>query len=105
MSPQDQIATAPPIMGATARGAETDFRVWAPDARSVAVRFGDAAHSLSPAGEGMWHATLRAGPGQDYEFVLDDGEPMPDPCSRLRPRACAGPRGSSTCSGPARRWD
>ncbi|MEA2147117.1 MAG: maltooligosyltrehalose trehalohydrolase, partial [Solirubrobacteraceae bacterium] len=90
MSPQDKIASAPRIMGATARGAETDFRVWAPDARSVAVRFGDAAHSLSPAGEGIWQATLRAGAGQDYEFVLDDGEPLPDPCSRFAPQGLRG---------------
>jgi maltooligosyltrehalose trehalohydrolase len=91
MSAPDQTATALPIMGATARGAETEFRVWAPDARSVAVRFGDAAHPLSPADEGMWHATLRAGAGQDYEFVLDDREPLPDPCSRAAPHGLRGP--------------
>jgi maltooligosyltrehalose trehalohydrolase len=80
-----------PDFGATVRGAETAFRVWAPDARSVAVRLGDGAHPLRAGGEGTFEVTLRAGAGQDYTFVLDDREPLPDPCSRFQPQGLRGP--------------
>src|SRR5205085_10958117 len=35
--------------------------------------------------------TPAAQPGQDYSYVLDGGDPLPDPCSRWQPRGLRGP--------------
>ncbi len=96
---EEHIATGFPALGATTHGTETTFRVWAPCARSVAVRFGDGGHALEPAGDGVFAATLPVGAGQDYTFALDDGEPLPDPCARAQP---AGLRGPSQVAAPPR---
>jgi maltooligosyltrehalose trehalohydrolase len=72
-------------------GGGVRFRVWAPNARSVDVRIGGESHPLDPADEGTFAADLRAGPGDDYVFVLDGGEALPDPCSRFQPEGIKGP--------------
>jgi maltooligosyltrehalose trehalohydrolase len=59
-----------------------EFRVWAPSASSVAVRLHGSDHELSEVGDGVFAAELLADPGDDYLIVLDDGEALPDPCSR-----------------------
>ena len=66
------------------------FGVWAPNARSVAVRLGDG-HALSDAGGGMWSGEIEASPGDDYRFVLDSGDAWSDPCSRWQPNGVRGP--------------
>jgi maltooligosyltrehalose trehalohydrolase len=67
----------------------TRFRVWAPNARRVAVRLrGD--HDLESAGDGVWEGTLAARAGDDYLYVLD-GQAWPDPCSRFQPEGVRGP--------------
>jgi maltooligosyltrehalose trehalohydrolase len=68
-----------------------DFRVWAPDARSVAVRVGDDEHELERAAEGVWEASVAAAAGDDYVYVLDGGGAWPDPCSRAQPEGLKGP--------------
>jgi maltooligosyltrehalose trehalohydrolase len=68
------------------------FEVWAPLARSLAVRIGDSAHPLQPVDHGWWKADLQnAGPGSDYSFVIDDGDPVPDPRSQFQPYGLHGP--------------
>ncbi|MGZ4388745.1 MAG: malto-oligosyltrehalose trehalohydrolase, partial [Gaiellaceae bacterium] len=67
---------------------EVEFRVWAPRARSVAVRLGTGDHPLEP-GE-LWHGRIPASPGDDYLFVVD-GEELRDPCSRCQPEGVLGP--------------
>jgi hypothetical protein len=67
---------------------EVEFRVWAPHARSVAVRLGSGDAPLEP-GE-VWQGRAAAKPGDDYVFVVD-GEELRDPCSRCQPRGVLGP--------------
>jgi maltooligosyltrehalose trehalohydrolase len=66
------------------------FGVWAPNARSVAVRLGDD-HVLTDTGGGIWAGAIEASPGDDYRFVLDGGDAWPDPCSRWQPDGVRGP--------------
>jgi maltooligosyltrehalose trehalohydrolase len=66
------------------------FSVWAPNARSVAVRLGED-HALTDTGGGIWAGEVAAQPGDDYRFVLDGGDVWPDPCSRWQPEGVRGP--------------
>ena len=68
-----------------ARGGEVEFRVWAPNASSVAVSVGGAEYPL-PGGVGR----APAEPGDDYAYVLD-GREWPDPYSRFQPDGVEGP--------------
>jgi maltooligosyltrehalose trehalohydrolase len=66
------------------------FRVWAPRARSVAVRTDRAQPTLEAAAGGMFHGRGAAEAGDRYEFILDDREQRPDPCSRGQPDGLRG---------------
>ncbi len=68
------------------------FRVWAPDAKQVEVWLSGRRSPMAQDPQGFWHAELGAEPEGDYAFVLDGGEPLPDPRSTWQPR---GPRGLS----------
>jgi maltooligosyltrehalose trehalohydrolase len=70
--------------------AGVEFRVWAPDARAVALRLGDHDLDLEHAGYGVYEAIAPAQAGDDYWFVLD-GRRLPDPCSRWQPDGIRGP--------------
>ncbi|HWL32325.1 MAG TPA: alpha-amylase family glycosyl hydrolase [Gaiellaceae bacterium] len=65
----------------------TRFGVWAPHARSVAVR----GQPLDDLGDGIWAGDAEAAAGDDYRFVLDGGDAWPDPCSRWQPDGVRGP--------------
>jgi maltooligosyltrehalose trehalohydrolase len=65
--------------------------VWAPRARSVAVRVRGADHELATADDGFFAGPVSAGPGDDYLYVLDGGRAWPDPCSRFQPEGVRGP--------------
>jgi maltooligosyltrehalose trehalohydrolase len=72
-----------------------EFRVWAPNASTVAVRMGQPpvpGTCLAPSSGGIHEGIVDARAGQDYVFVLDGGRELPDPCSRCQPE---GIRGSS----------
>jgi 1,4-alpha-glucan branching enzyme len=81
----------PPLGGLLEEDGVAVFRVWAPGARSVAVRVGGREHELAPAGGGVLEARVVAGAGSDYVFVLDGGRERPDPCSRFQPEGIRGP--------------
>ena len=70
----------------------TTFRVWAPVAQRVEVEV-DGERLPLTAGEGGWWAAdvPAAGPGSEYAFVLDGGEPLPDPRSPWQPSGVHGP--------------
>jgi maltooligosyltrehalose trehalohydrolase len=78
----------------------TEFRVWAPSAKQVAVRVGGAEVPLEGEGrtdapleeEGfsVYGATVPAASGSDYWFVVD-GVALPDPASRWQPEGLRGP--------------
>jgi maltooligosyltrehalose trehalohydrolase len=78
-------------LGATPlRNGRTEFRTWAPSPAEVGLRIGGVDVALEHAGYGVYEATVDAGTGDDYEFVLD-GTPLPDPCSRWQPEGLRGP--------------
>src|SRR5262249_12287204 len=58
---------------------------------SVAVRLHGSDHELSEVGDGVFAGEVLADPGDHYWFVLDDGEALPDPCSRFQPEGIKGP--------------
>jgi maltooligosyltrehalose trehalohydrolase len=67
------------------------FEVWAPHARRVQVEVGGVATDLTERDSGWWQGVVPAEHGADYAFVLDDGEPLPDPRSRWQPQGVHGP--------------
>ncbi len=70
------------------------FRVWAPRAsRVVLVLRGDERHPLDgPDDRGWFQAEVEgAGPGDDYAYSLDGGDPRPDPRSNWQPAGVHGP--------------
>jgi maltooligosyltrehalose trehalohydrolase len=80
------------ILGAVPTGAgRAAFRVWAPLARSVAVRLDRRDVALAEAGDGVWAGEAEARPGDDYRIVLDGGDAWPDPYSRHQPEGVRGP--------------
>lgn len=84
--------------GATPVGdGRTSFRTWAPRAERVEVQVDGRLHAMLDEGFGVFEATVEAGHGADYRFVLD-GEALPDPSSRWQPD---GIRGTSRVVDPA----
>ena len=78
--------------GAVPRAAgDVEFRVWAPSEAQVAVRIGGTDYALDPDGDGAFEGMVRAQPGDEYLYVLDGGEALPDPCSRWQPDGVRGP--------------
>jgi maltooligosyltrehalose trehalohydrolase len=67
-----------------------ELRVWAPNAEVVTARVGAGEHALEPVAHGIWQARVDARPGDDYAFVLDGGEELPDPASRAQPHGLRG---------------
>jgi maltooligosyltrehalose trehalohydrolase len=66
------------------------FEVWAPKARTVEVKIGDAKFPLARQERGWWSGEL-ATAGTDYGFVLDGLEPpLPDPRTRWQPNGVHG---------------
>ena len=82
--------------GATVRGAETEFRVWAPSAKQITLRLSCKGQPerdvpMSRDSDGTFTATLAASPGDRYFYVVDGGKPVPDPVSRFLPEGVHGP--------------
>jgi maltooligosyltrehalose trehalohydrolase len=67
-----------------------ELRVWAPNAEAVTARVGAGEHALELVAHGIWQARVDARPGDDYAFVLDGGEELPDPASRAQPHGLRG---------------
>jgi len=80
-----------PKLGAVvAADGSTHFRVWAPDARDIALviktRDGERAFPLTSAPGGYREAIVaEAGAGTRYGYRIDGTGPYPDPCSRSQP--------------------
>ncbi|KXZ60262.1 Malto-oligosyltrehalose trehalohydrolase [Microbacterium laevaniformans] len=67
------------------------IEVWAPRAARVRLRLaglpdGAADIEMTPRDAGWWTTLATPDPGEEYGFVLDDGEVRPDPRSRRQPR-------------------
>jgi len=68
-----------------------EFRVWAPKASSVDVQYGDGICAMRRCPRGWWQASVEAaGPGSEYAFSIDGGEPLPDPRSPFQPHGVHG---------------
>src|SRR3954447_7774520 len=82
---------ARPLGAVVRRPGETEFRVWAPRQRSVAVLVDGREHPLRPEDGGCFAGSVPAGAGSLYRFRLDDGTTVADPCSRSQPEGVNGP--------------
>ena len=80
------------MLGAVPRGdGSVSFAVWAPAARSVAVRAHGREFPLEERADGFFEATLPLAAGADYRFLLDGERALSDPCARRQPRGVEGP--------------
>jgi maltooligosyltrehalose trehalohydrolase len=69
----------------------SSFRVWAPHANHVELEFRGGRHGMTAGDHGWWSVELPlAERGSDYAFILDGGEPLPDPRSPCQPRGIHG---------------
>jgi maltooligosyltrehalose trehalohydrolase len=69
-----------------------EFRVWAPEGRTVDLVIGGRRVPMGRTRRGWWAATVDyAGPGTDYSFAIDGGPPRPDPRSAFQPSGIDGP--------------
>ncbi|MDX6258052.1 MAG: maltooligosyltrehalose trehalohydrolase [Frankiales bacterium] len=70
----------------------TDLQVWAPRAQQVEVETGGERHPMYRRPDGWWHASiLTLTAGEDYAYVLDGRDPLPDPRSEWQPYGVHGP--------------
>jgi maltooligosyltrehalose trehalohydrolase len=68
------------------------FRVWAPNAKQVNVKIDSDLFGMTAGESGWWFTEISlAGAGVDYTFILDGGEPLPDPRSPWQPNGIHGP--------------
>ena len=68
------------------------FKIWAPRARTIAIRIAERSYPLQPAERGWWSGDIdEAKPGTDYWLVIDGGDPIPDPRSPFQPLGVHGP--------------
>ena len=68
------------------------FRVWGPQASKLEVLVGGKKYPLNRDADDWWSGDVQAaGPGTDYQFVIDDGNPIPDPRSQWQPYGVNGP--------------
>ncbi|WP_443478408.1 alpha-amylase family glycosyl hydrolase [Novosphingobium aerophilum] len=66
------------------------FRLWAPDAKAVAVELPTGSNDLERQGEGWWSVETDAQAGDSYRFVVD-GFAYPDPAARTQQGDVHGP--------------
>ncbi|HVL31988.1 MAG TPA: alpha-amylase family glycosyl hydrolase, partial [Actinomycetota bacterium] len=74
-------------------GGRCSFRTWAPQARNLSVVLASG-RSVELAGDdnGYFGAVVDGvRPGSTYRYVIDGGEPLPDPASRAQPGGVHGP--------------
>jgi maltooligosyltrehalose trehalohydrolase len=73
----------------------TQFRVWAPRARSVSVRMlgnSERTIAMQRSDEDTFEAIVQdCAPGTDYLYVIDDERERPDPVSRWQPQGVHSP--------------
>ncbi len=62
------------------------IEVWAPRASSVALRRASGDTAMMATTDGWWQVDVDLPDGAEYGFVLDGGDPLPDPRSKRQPR-------------------
>ena len=79
------------------------FSVWAPRAQRMELETAGQRRQMNAGHGGWWSLEVpEAGPGTDYAFCIDGGEPRPDPRSPWQPHGVLGP--SRTLDHAAFRW-
>ncbi len=87
-----QLETATTTFGAHLINGEAEFRVWAPAAERVLLRFEDGrAFPMQRGNDGTFSARAPARVADRYFYQVDDHQPVPDPVSRLLPEGVHGP--------------
>jgi maltooligosyltrehalose trehalohydrolase len=94
----DRLPFEQPLGATPGTDGTTLFRVWAPRASQVEVDVEGRREALAGEGLGTFAGRVPAVPGDRYRYVLDGGDPLPDPCSRSQPE---GVRGASEVVDPA----
>jgi maltooligosyltrehalose trehalohydrolase len=81
--------------GATVRGAEVEFRVWAPIPRGITLRLiradGQSKEIMLDRDGEDFVASAPASASDRYAYILDGSQPVPDPVSRFLPESVHGP--------------
>ncbi len=68
------------------------LRVWAPAAKRVEIRLDSRGFDMTAEEGGWWVAPEEAAPAEaDYSFLIDGGDPLPDPRSPWQPSGVHGP--------------
>jgi maltooligosyltrehalose trehalohydrolase len=77
------------------------FRLWAPRQDRVRLQLGETILPMQQ--QHGWHSLeVQADSGSRYRFLLEDGQPVPDPASRFQPEDVHGP--SELIDPAAYRW-
>ena len=66
------------------------FSVWAPNAKSVDLVFGEQRFALESLAHGYWQIDAAADTRQGYRYSIDGAAPVPDPRSRWQPEGVHG---------------
>ncbi len=66
----------------------TEIRLWAPKPTTVEVRVNQTTRPMQRDRDGWWRADIDS---DTYAFILDGGEPLPDPRSPWQPEGVHGP--------------
>ena len=91
-TPDSPVSTLAGPLGATCVPGGVVFRVWAPDADSVAVETDGGITALARGGNGVWSGSVAgAGAGLRYRYRVNDAWGYPDPYSRSQPEGPHGP--------------
>lgn len=83
------------MLGANLQGDVCEFRVWAPAARNMTLRFttanGTQDLKMPYTENDQFAIEAFARAGDRYSYILDDHKPVPDPVSRVLPEGVHGP--------------
>ena len=66
------------------------FYLWAPNAKSVDLVFGEQRFALESLADGYWQIDAAADTRQGYRYSIDGAAPVPDPRSRWQPEGVHG---------------
>ena len=93
------------FLGATPlEGDRTHFRVWAPKRKTVSVVANSLHCSLTADADGYFSGIVKGiGPGDSYQYRLDDDVLRPDPMSNFQPDGVHGP--SQVIDHSAYKWN
>jgi maltooligosyltrehalose trehalohydrolase len=89
-SPADVYPWERPLGARPVDDEHAEFRVWAPRAQNPVLRVNGADRALTDAGYGVYEAIVPAAPGDDYLYILNGTDELPDPCSRWQPDGLRG---------------